>query len=128
MSPAVPGRRSAFLRRRSRWWLTVPGVLIVLAIGVVAADYFLDEPFRRELERRMNDRLEGYRVTVRTADVHLLGVAFDLGNLVVVQQAHPDPPVARIHRLSVSVHWRALLHGAVVANVEFARPEVYVDL
>src|SRR5262245_7701317 len=128
MSPAVPGRRSAFLRRRSRWWLTVPGVLIVLAIGVVAADYFLDEPFRRELERRMNGRLEGYRVTVRAADVHLLGLAFDLGDLVVVQQAHPDPPVARIRRLSVSVHWRALLHGAVVANVEFARPEVYVDL
>src|SRR5262249_46475905 len=91
-------------------------------------DYFLDEPFRRELERRMNSRLEGYRVTVGAADVHLLGLAFDLGDLVVVQQAHPDPPVARIKRLSVSVHWRAPPPRAVAAPRQFARPEVYFDL
>jgi Domain of Unknown Function (DUF748) len=126
MGLAALGRLPGFFRRR--WALAILAVPVALWVGVVVADYFLDEPFRRELERRMNDRLEGYTVSVRRADVHLLGLAFDLEDLVVVQQAHPEPPVARIPRLSAGVHWRALLHGAIVARFRFDQPAVAFDL
>src|SRR5262249_49139499 len=62
------------------------------------------------------------------AAAHRPALSFARGDRAAAPHPPPAPPVARLKRLSVSVHWRALLHGAVVANVEFARPEVYVDL
>jgi hypothetical protein len=76
----------------------------------------------------MNERLQGYHVTLRHLDFHVIGLSVDLEDLVVVQDAHPDPPVARIPRLSASVQWRALLHRAVVADFRFQHPIVHVNL
>jgi uncharacterized protein DUF748 len=112
---------------RNRW----PVFLLILAIPaalIVAADVLLDEPLRQQTERRMNERLQGYHVTLRHLDFHVIGLSVDLEDLVVLQDAHPDPPVARIPRLSASVQWRALLHRAVVADFRFTRPVVYVNL
>lgn len=112
-------------RRRWRWLVAVAALPVVL---LVAADVLLDEPLRRQVERRMNERLKGYTVTLGGADFHVLGFSIDLQDLVVVQQANPDPPVARIPRLSASVQWRELLRAKVVADFQFVRPVVYFNL
>lgn len=114
-----------FARRRWRWIVAIAAFPIV---ALVAVDHLLDEPIRRQVERRMNERLKGYHVRIPAADFHLWGFSLDLKDLVLTQDAHPDPPVARIRTLSASVQWRALLHTKVVADFEFDRPVVYFDL
>ena len=114
-----------FGRRRWRWIVAIAALPI---LALIAADHFLDEPIRRQVERRMNERLKGYHVRIPAADFHVWGFSLDLKDVLLTQDAHPDPPVARIRTLSASVQWRALLHATVVADFEFDRPVVYFDL
>lgn len=101
------------------------GLVIALAY---AAAFMLDEPLRRVVERRMNEQLAGYRVQIGTLDFHPFGLGMDLENVTVVQQAAPDPPLALVPALVLSVHWRDLLHGALVADCTIRRPIVHVTL
>jgi Domain of Unknown Function (DUF748) len=119
------GRAGHFVRRRWKWF-AVP--LAVLLVALVAVDRFLDEPLRRVMERRLNDRLTGYSVSLGGLDFHVIGLSLDLLELVVVQQAHPEPPVARIAKLSASVQWRELVTGHVVADFLVDRPVVHLSL
>jgi hypothetical protein len=100
--------------------VTLAGLLAVIDIAV-------DRPLRAHMERRLNERLQGYQVQVGAADFHVLGFGLDLEDVLVVQLAKPEPPVARLPRLGVSVQWRALLFGRIVADVRFDRPVVYLD-
>jgi hypothetical protein len=75
----------------------------------------------------VNARLQGYTVGIGGLDVHPLGFSVDFEDLRVVQEADPDPPVARIGRLSAGVHWRALLHGRLVADVALDQPWLRVN-
>src|ERR1035437_5416927 len=103
-----------------------------LALGLVlllfAASCFVDEPLRRNIERRMNDRLEGYDVRLPKLHVRVFSLSIALDGLIVRQKAHPEPPVLRVERLTTSVHWRALLSGHLVADVVLERPQVDVNL
>ena len=103
---------------------------IVLAIVVLAvvASFFIDEPLRRYVESQMNQRLDGYTVRIGRLDFHPLGFSIDFENLLLIQNAHPDPAVSRIERITAGVHWRALLRGRLVADFEMVRPIFYVDL
>src|SRR5262249_57596400 len=57
-----------------------------------------------------------------------LGYSLDLYDVVITQDAHPDPPVLQIARLSASVQWQALLSGRLVGDVEIEKPTVYLNL
>lgn len=111
--------------RRLYW---VAGIVAALVLVLAAASVLIEEPLRRRIERAMNERLDGYTVSLGRLDFHPLGFAIDFEDLVVVQQANPDPPVARIARLTASVQWRALLRGALVADFFADRPVLHVDL
>ena len=102
------------------------GLLLLIALAVVAS-FFIDEPLRRTIERRMNERLDGYTVTLGKLDFHPLGFSIDFGDIVVSQNAHPDPPVAKIEELQASVQWRQLLRAKLVANFAVKRPAIYLD-
>jgi len=99
--------------------------LVVVAFAVAL---FIDEPLRRRMERDLNAALDGYTVRIAALAFHPLGFSLDLRDATIVQQANPDPPVARIPRLHASVHWRALLHGRLVADFLFERPVLKIDL
>jgi Domain of Unknown Function (DUF748) len=123
---AVP--RPAPRRRRVRWLaVTAVCILGLVAIAVVIS-FFIDEPLRRRIERELNAALEGYTVRIGALSFHPIGFSLDLRDTTIVQRANPQPPVARIPRLHASVHWRALLHGRLVADFLFDRPVVHVDL
>jgi hypothetical protein len=101
--------------------------LSVVAVTLVGLDHFLDEPLRRQTERRLNERLRGYTVTLRALDFHVVGGSLDLRDLTVVQNLNPDPPVARIPRLSASIQWRELVGGTVVADFLIDRPVLHIN-
>jgi hypothetical protein len=104
------------------------GVLVALLVLLIVASFFIDEPLRRQIEPRANQRLDGYTVRIGALDFHPLGFSIDFHNLVVAQNAHPDPPLAHIGELQASVHWRALLRGQLVANFTVDRPVLHVNL
>jgi hypothetical protein len=111
-----------------RWWIWGAGAVACLIVAVVAASFFIDEPLRRYVERRMNAQLKGYTVRIGALDLHPWSFAVDLNDLVIAQDGHPDPPVVRVPELSASVQWRALLSGRVVADVQVERPAVHLNL
>src|SRR5664279_4480992 len=101
---------------------------VALTLLVVVASFFVDEPLRRSIERRMNDRLEGYEVRLPKLRLRLFSLSMTLEGLVVRQKAHPEPPVLLIDRLTTSVHWRAFLSGHLVGDVLLERPRVDINL
>jgi hypothetical protein len=112
------------LGRRGRWVL---GSLAVLLALVIIGSFLVDEPLRRYIENQMNERLKGYTAQIERLSFHPIGASLTLYNLVIVQDAHPDPPVLHVERFDASVQWKALIFGRLVANFHVERPKVYAD-
>ena len=111
-----------------RWWIWGAGAVALVAVAAVVASFFVDEPLRRYLERQLNARLQGYTVRIGALDFHPFGFSIDLEDVSLTQDAHPDPPVARVPQLSASVQWRALLRARVVADLRVERPALHLNL
>lgn len=126
----VGSNRGAFRSwpRWGRWGAGILAVLLLLLAILFVASYFLDEPLRRSTEQRMNQRLKGYTVRVPKLHFQLVGLIMTVEGLEVIQQAYPDPPIARFPEMEFDVHWRALLRGKLVGEVFLGRPEVRIDL
>jgi uncharacterized protein involved in outer membrane biogenesis len=116
------------LRRIPTRWRWVGGILVVLIALAYTAAYLTDEPLRRYVEREVNSRLTGYTVRIPGLSLHPHSLSFDLEDATIVQDANPDIPIADIHRLNTTIHWRALLHGRIVADITFDRPKIHLDL
>jgi uncharacterized protein involved in outer membrane biogenesis len=110
-----------------RWWIWLAGAVALLAVAAVVS-FFIDEPLRRYIERQMSARLQGYTVRIGALDFHPFGFSIDLADISITQDAHPDPPVARVPALSASVQWRALLRARVVADLLVERPALHLNL
>ncbi|HSN87190.1 MAG TPA: DUF748 domain-containing protein [Thermoanaerobaculia bacterium] len=106
------------------WAILAAALLLILAI---VSQHF-DEFLRRTLEAKINQRLHGYSVTLGGAHLSPFNLSLTLRDGVIRQQAHPDPPVAAIPRLTASVEWKELLRFHLVANAVFDRPRVHVNL
>jgi len=124
--PPRPARRLAGLRKR--WLIPIGVVLAILAILALLASHLFDERLRASLEGKMNSRLTGYRVTLGHAHVNPFNLALVLKDLVIRQEANPNPPVADVPRLKASVAWRQLLRLHLVADAVFDQPRVHIDL
>jgi hypothetical protein len=111
---------------RTRWKWIAGALLVVVALAYAIA-FLIDEPLRRMTEREMNARLKGYTARIGKLDFHPIGFSVDFHDVVIMQDAHPDPPVFRVPRLSASVQWGAIVRGRVVADFELDGPEIYVD-
>ncbi len=111
----------------NRWARITAAVALLIAVLVAASFLFIDGPLRGIMERRLNANLQGYTARLGAAHFHPLGFALDLKDLVIVQDANPDPPVLSIPKLSASVQWRALFAARLVADFILARPALYVN-
>lgn len=105
--------------------LLVVGLLLAL---IVIGSFFVDEPLRRVIERRMNASMQGYTVRIERLSFHPLGFGLTLYGLSFAQEAFPDPPVLDIATLDASVEWKALLRATLVANFSLDRPKLHVHL
>ena len=113
---------------RSRW-LWIAGILIAsIALLIVFVRSFVDEQLRETIERNVNTSLDGYTVQIRALHFHPLGFGLDLIDSTIVQNAHSDPPVAHLPKLSASVNWQALLYGRLVADFLLDRPTLHINL
>ena len=111
-----------------RWWSWLVGAVGLLLVAAVIGSFFIEEPLRQYVERQMNARLQGYTVHIGALDIHPFSCSVDLKEVVIGQDAHPDPPIVHVPELSASVQWRALLSGQVVADVKVERPAVHLNL
>jgi uncharacterized protein DUF748 len=114
-----------FRRSRLFWIALALGAVILLAI---IASYPIDEPLRRQTEAKINGALKGYTVRIGRLDFHPIGFSLDLEDMLIVQNADPDPPVARIPNLTARVDWKALVFGRVVAYFEIDDPVLSINL
>lgn len=111
--------------QRGPLWVLLAASLALLILFV--ASHF-DEYLRRTLETKINQRLKGYTVSIGHAHLSPFGLSLTLQQLVIRQQAHPEPPVANLPRLTASVEWREILRGHLVADAVFDSPRVHVNL
>jgi uncharacterized protein DUF748 len=79
------------------------------------------------MQREVNSRLKGYTASVRRAHFNPFNLSVNLWDVGLVQDSHPDPPIAHLPRVWADLEWTALLHGRVVAKFEFSDPVLYVD-
>ncbi|HUJ89828.1 MAG TPA: DUF748 domain-containing protein, partial [Syntrophorhabdales bacterium] len=112
-------------RRRTRILCAIVA-LVLIAMGL---SYFVsNQVLRRYMEHQMNSHLKGYTVHVGRAYFHPLTFALNLYDLILTQDANPNPPVANIGRLRARVHWGALLKARLVGDFLIDRPKLYVNL
>ncbi len=100
----------------------------VALLVVLFLDVLLAGPMRSWAERTMNSKLNGYTVHIGRARPHLWRMAFDLDNLVLVQNSHLDPPVADFGALEFSLVFRELLHFRVAGDLTIKRPALHINL
>ncbi len=130
-TPRQPRRPIATLKhfgsRVSRRTLQVLAVIVGLVLLVIIASFFVDEPLRKHIEKRMNEKLTGYTARIRELDFNLFALSITLRDLSIVQDAHPSPPIALIPRLRASVQWSELLTLNLVADFKLDQPQIYVN-
>lgn len=112
----------------SKHTLQILGILAALLLLLIVASFFIDEPMRRAMEKRMNERLTGYTARIHELDFRLLGFSITLHDVSIRQDAHPEPPVAHIPRLRASVQWTELITFHLVADFQIDQPRVHVNL
>ncbi len=108
-----------------RW---VVGISLALALVLYSASYFLNEPLRSNIEKKMNSDLKGYSVRLPGVHVQLISLSLTLKGLTVLQQAHPDPPVVYFPALKASIHWREILAGKLVGEFMLDQPKININL
>ncbi len=116
------------MRRFERIGLLLAAVAMAVILALQYGSRFGDEPLRRELEAKMNAQMRGYTVQLGHAHGGPLRLSLTLRDLVIRQQAHPEPPLARIPRLHMSVQWHALFARHLVGNALFDHPQLHLNV
>ena len=131
---AFPAASRSKVQTRRMWrWVVVACAALILVAGVALR--FIDEPLRVYAERQLNSHLAGYTFHIGTLDFHPIGLSVDVENVIVLQDTHPDPPLAHIAEWHASIHWKALLSGRLVSDhiidrpvIHFTRPQAVQEL
>ena len=76
----------------------------------------------------INSKLKGYTVHIARVRPHLWRLAFDLDDVLLTQNTHPDPPVADFGALKFSMVWGELLHFKVAGDLSIERPALHINL
>src|ERR1700740_3546100 len=109
MGTSRPTKRLHLGRGRRAGWVRARAVPLV-------ASHFFDEPIRRDLEAKLNQHLRGYSVRLGHAHAGLFGLSVSLRDLVVRQDANPEPPVAMLPSLLLHLDWPGLLRVRLVGE------------
>jgi hypothetical protein len=116
------------MTRRTRKRLVVgAGVLVLIALAAVLAAYVAADPIQRAILARLNDRIKGYHIAIEAVDLHPLTFSVDVRQVVLTQDAHPDPPIASVPAVSASLSWRDLVRGRVVGRAAVKEPTLYLS-
>src|SRR6187397_2598572 len=101
-------------------------VIVLLAVVVLLVGARLAMPYF--VEDYVNDRLmalDSYDGHVGDIDIHLWRGAYSIDGLEIVKTGTSRPvPFFRADRIDLSVEWRSLFRGSIVAEASFFGPEV----
>ncbi len=111
--------------RVARW---IAAVIATLVLLIFIASFFLDSMVRSHVLAAMNEKLVGYHTRLGHAHILLLNGSLTLTGLVVVQDAHPTPPVADLPKMAFHIQWREVFLGHVVADALLTHPHVHINL
>jgi hypothetical protein len=115
--------------RIARRILVAIAILIAfLLIAGFIASFFIDGIIRSRAVTGMNSQLQGYHAELDKAHLQLVGGTLTLSGLTIIQDAHPQPPVALIPKLKVHLDWVSLFRGRVVAVLNIYDPRLHIDL
>lgn len=109
-------------KKRTRQLLIVLAVVVLALIGLRAA---LPTLVKDYLNRQMAD-MGAYRGYVNDVDIALWRGAYSLHNMDIVKIDQDVPvPFFTANSIDLSVSWRALIRGAVVAELAFHAPSLH---
>jgi hypothetical protein len=110
----------------SRRWGWTFGVLLLLVVLVIAVSFIAERPLRRLVERQLNACVQGYTAQIGGLDLRPLALSVRLRDLHVVQDAHPEPPLVLIPRVTTDLRLAPLLRGHLVASVIVVESQINV--
>ena len=119
-----------WLKAPRRHWgkVALSVVVMVLALTCWLADALLANPMRTWAEGMMNAKLNGYTVRIARVRPHLWRLAFELDDLVLLQNSHPEPPVANFGALKFSLIWSELARLKFAGDLTLDRPALHINL
>jgi hypothetical protein len=107
--------------RARRGWLVA---LAVLALALVGARAYAPVALQRYVNRAL-DRAEGYDGRIGDVDLNLLRGAYEIEDVEIVKEnGKARVPLFSAPLVDLSIEWRALFDGAVVAEMWLENPEV----
>ncbi len=110
-----------FLRRLGR---TQIQILLVLAALLIAARVALPWFVLKYVNKTINE-MPGYGGHVNDVDIHLWRGAYTIVGVDIVKTDGDVPvPFFSAPAIDLSVEWRALFQGSLVAKIKFARPVI----
>jgi len=112
----------------NRRWKIFAGLVLLFVLALGLADVLLAAPLRGWAERTMNASLKGYSVRIARFRPHIWRLGFDLEDLVLAQDRHPDPPVGDFGALRFSLQLSELLRFKVVGDLIVDRPALHINL
>ncbi len=129
-APAAPGGwgRLRKLARAHRGKSILGGLFLCLVVLLFSMDALLAGPMRNWAERKMNSNLNGYTVHIGRVRPHLWRGAFDLDDLVLLQNSHPEPAVANFGALQFALQLRQLLRFKIAGKLTIVRPALHINL
>ncbi|MEN6623564.1 MAG: hypothetical protein ABFD50_18720, partial [Smithella sp.] len=104
------------------------GLVFSILLLLFILSFFLDEPLRKSVEKKINSDLKGYSVKLNKLHLQLVGLSVTLKDLSVIQNVHPEQAIAKFSYIRASIHWREMFSGKVVAKFEIDRPKIYLNL
>jgi len=119
---SAPRERAATPHVRKHWHWYVP--LIVVVALLVVGRALLPIVIERYVNRTL-DRLEGYSGSVTDIDLSLWRGAYQIRGLRIVKTGGRVPvPFVEARLIDLSVEWKALLNGKIVAEIELFEPKL----
>ncbi len=104
--------------RRSRWLLVLLALLVLLVLVRAA----LPSAVQWYVNKKLSEA-EGYTGRVGEVDLHLIRGAYQIEDVhILTTTADIETPIFEAELVDLSVDWRALFRGALVAEVWLVRP------
>ena len=109
-----------FVTRKRKTVVVLLAVVLLLVAARIAMPYFVEDYVNDQLVA-----LDAYDGHVGDIDIHLWRGAYSIDDIQIVKTGAPRPvPFFRADRIDLSVEWRSLFRGSMVAEASFFGPEV----
>ncbi|MDP9140294.1 MAG: DUF748 domain-containing protein [Pseudomonadota bacterium] len=112
------------MRRRHKMWIGFGVIAIALIAVRMALPYWVAD----ELNQRL-DKMGDYHGELGSVDLSLYRGAYQINRLTIVKNSGDVPvPLLTAPLVDLSISWKEIFNGALVAEVEFRNPELnFVD-